>query len=111
MQKRVKPKYHNAKCRCYHGHVHDSRLEANHCAVIADMVKRGEIESYERQVKLPLKVNGQLIATHYPDFVVKHKNGDLEIIESKGFPTEVWRLKMALTKLLYPKVSYTVWDR
>jgi hypothetical protein len=103
-------KYGNdADCRCFLGHVHDSRLEAGHCVVLWDMVKKREIKSYERQVKFSLDVEGVHIANHYADFVITHKDGNLEIIESKGFATDVWNLKRALTKILYPKVKYTVW--
>jgi len=98
-------------CTCFHGHVHHSRLEARHCAVIEDMLKKGEIIKIERQVNLRLVAGGIKLGRHIPDFIVTYPDGHREIIESKGFETADWLKKKKWTEQLYPELKYNVWRK
>ena len=59
--------------------------------------------SWQRQVKIPLIVNGELIANYYIDFVAEMADGSTQYIEVKGFSTDVWRLKWKLFEAIYKK--------
>lgn len=99
-------KFHNKKTT-YNGMKFDSIGERNYCEELDWRIKAGEIQGYERQVKIELKVNGVLICNYYADFVVTDKHGAKEIHEYKGFMTSSfqykWRLLQALKDELYPE--------
>lgn len=57
---------------------------------------------WRRQIKVPLHVNGVLIANYYCDFLVSFADGREEWHEVKGFETEVWRLKEKLFRAVFP---------
>lgn len=101
-------KYWSISCRCLQGHVHQSRLEAGHCDFIANMKGANK---YKTQVKYPLAINGKHICNHYVDFEVEHADGTVEVIESKGFETAIWRLKRKMFEACYPDIKYTVWRK
>ena len=85
-------KYHSITNQ-YNGLTYHSKLEAAYAQELDIRVKAGDIKSWDRQVKLDLKVNGQHICNYYIDFIIHHNDGTKEFVEIKGFETEVWRLK------------------
>ena|SRR5688572_18377478 len=99
-------KYHNKKST-YNGSKFDSKGEASYAQELDWRIKAGEIQGYERQVKIELKVNGVLICNCYADFVVTDKHGAKEIHEYKGFLTKdfqlKWKLLQALKEELFPE--------
>jgi len=105
-----KSKYNSRSCKCISGHIHHSRGEAGYCTDLFYKKTCDEplIKDFEIQVKYPLVVNGNLIATHYPDFRVTLPGGSIEIHEYKGFATAIWRIKMKLFQALYPEIPYKV---
>ena len=106
-----KNKWGTAKKSEFGGSIYDSKFEASCAADLELLKKAGEITRWERQVKIPLEVNGYLIANYYIDFVSYHKDGTVEYIEAKGYATPVWRMKWKLFEALYadkPGVILTV---
>lgn len=104
-------KYNAKSCHCTQGHIHDSRLEARHCALIHLMARdktKGIVE-IKRQVTFELAVNGKKICGHRVDFLLEYQDGKQEVIESKGFATPEWELKHRLFEAIYPEIKYTVW--
>lgn len=93
-------KYH-AKSTIYNGVKYHSKKEAAYAAELDLRQKAGEIERWERQVKISLDVNGFHIANYYIDFIVYYPDGTREYVEVKGFETEVWQLKWKLFEALY----------
>lgn len=93
-------KYHSITNQ-YNGITYHSKLESAYAQELDIRVKAGDIKSWDRQVKLDLKVNGQHICNYYIDFVIHHNDGTKEFIEVKGFETEVWRLKWKLFEALF----------
>lgn len=79
----------------------DSKFEASKARDLELLVKAKEIKSFEEQVKISLQVNGFHICNYYIDFVVTHNDGDIEYIETKGYATDVWKLKWKLFEALY----------
>jgi len=96
------------KCSCFKGHLHHSRGEAGYCNYLMTQERNKEIVEYEIQKRFELRIHGKLIANHYVDFLVTNLDHSQEIHEFKGFATEVWKLKRALTILCYPKIEYKV---
>jgi hypothetical protein len=92
--------------------VFHSKKERDYAARL-DALKKAKdplerVRSWERQVKVPLIVNGKLIANWYCDFLVTFADGHQEFHEVKGFATEVWRLKEKLFRALYPDSTLVV---
>lgn len=103
-----KKKYSSVRCTCNFGHVHDSRLEARHCNILNMTNEYTEIKT---QVKFPLKINDKLICNHYMDFTAIDKTGNLIAIETKGFETDLWKIKSKMFQLLYPEYHYLIWRK
>lgn len=98
---------YSAKKQTYAGMKFDSKGEAGYCQELDWRIKAGEIQGYERQVKIPLVVNGVLICNYYADFVVTGKHGEKEIHEYKGLVLPLfqlkWKLLQALQNELFPE--------
>lgn len=73
----------------------DSRREARRWMVLRLEERAGEIRDLRRQVEYPLTVNGMTVAVYRADFTYLRK-GELVVEDSKGFRTEVFRLKAKL---------------
>lgn len=86
----------NAKGRHYNGKWYDSTGEMNYAQELDLLLKAGEIQSWERQVKISLDVNGIHICNYYVDFRIVDKNGTVKYIEYKGFETPEWKMKWNL---------------
>lgn len=82
-----------AKKSNYKGFNYDSKFEAQHAQELDLRVRVGEIKSFEKQVKIPLYAYGKFIANYYIDFVITHNDGHLEYVETKGYETDVWKMK------------------
>jgi hypothetical protein len=105
-QKTSKNKF-NAKSQEYGGEKYDSKGEAGYAQELDWRIKAGEIQSYERQYKIDLKVNGVHICNYYADFLVTDKHGALQIHEYKGMVLPLfqlkWKLLQALKDELFPE--------
>jgi hypothetical protein len=89
----------------------DSKFEAGKAQELELLKKAKEIKDFREQVKIPLIVNGYNIANYYFDFEIEHNDGSIEYIETKGYATDVWKLKWKLFEALYgdkPDVKLTV---
>jgi hypothetical protein len=80
---------------------YDSKFEAGYAQELNLRTKAGDIKSYDEQVVLDLDVNGYHVCTYKIDFIVYHNDGITEYVETKGYPTPVWRLKFKLFESLY----------
>jgi len=99
-----KNKY-NAQSTNYGGYNYDSKKEASFAMNLDWKKKAGLIVRFERQCKLDLRVNGQHICNYFIDFKVFLPDGSIEYIEVKGFETNVWRLKWAITKAIFNELT------
>jgi hypothetical protein len=93
-------KYH-AKSTEYNGHVYHSKLEAAYAQELDLRVRAKDIKSWDRQVKLDLRVNGQKICSYYIDFVILHNDDSKEYVECKGVEMEVWKLKWRILEATF----------
>lgn len=93
------------------GTQYDSKFEAAYAQQLDYRVKAGEIEAYDPHYRIPLEVNGYKVCDYYIDFAVYHKDGTVEYVECKGYPTDTWKLKWKLFCALYeddPNVKITL---
>ena len=95
---------YKAKRTEYGGKKFDSKGEAAYAEELDWRIKAGEIRSYERQVKITLKVNGHFICNYYIDFVVTDKHGGIELHEYKGMVLPLWELKWKLLEALKEEI-------
>lgn len=93
-------KYSNVK-QTYKGYSYMSKKEAQYAWELDQLVKVGEVLSWEKQKRISIDVNGHHICNYYIDFVVYHKGGLIEYVEIKGFETDVWKLKWKLFEAFY----------
>lgn len=103
---------YGAKSTVYDGIAYHSKKEAGYAAELDLRKKGGDIKDWKRQVRISLDVNGHHICNYYVDFEIEHNNGDRELVEVKGFQTEIFRLKRKLFEATYlkdnPEVAYTM---
>ena len=102
-----KHKYKAKSSKCFQNHYHPSKLEAGYCDQLRALEKAGEIDSYIREPRFDLIVNGQKICTHIPDFLVT-RDGVQEVHECKGYEHPTWNLKRKLFEALFPEIEYIV---
>jgi hypothetical protein len=75
----------------------------NYAAELDIRVKAGELERWERQVPIELRINDHKICTYTIDFVEYDTRGNIMYTEIKGFETPEWRLKWKLFDALHPE--------
>lgn len=91
-------KYGNVRTNGY-----SSKKEANIAAQLAILFRAGKILDLKEQVHIVLipgkdKLRG---ITYVADFVYNDLNGDLHVLDAKGFRTPVYKLKRKMLKLLW----------
>jgi hypothetical protein len=107
----VKPsKLHNIKTTI-DGIKFSSKLEANRYCELVLLQKAGEVKEIELQPRFLLqegfKKNGETFRPIYyvADFKVTYKDGHVEVEDTKGMRTEVYKLKRKLFEFKYPDLS------
>ncbi|MCK9370385.1 DUF1064 domain-containing protein [Candidatus Dojkabacteria bacterium] len=106
-----KKKWTTAQKATYKDNLYDSKFEASYAADLDLLVRAKKVKSWERQVKIPLEINGFHICNYYIDFIVYHTDGTIEYTEAKGWPSPIWKLKWKMFEALYsekPDVKLTV---
>ena len=86
-------------------HWFQSRAEANYAAKLDTLIIGGAIQSWQKQVKIPMDVQGLHICNYYCDFKLTHNDGSVEWVEVKGRKTDVFNIKWRLFEALYPDWS------
>ena len=98
----MRSKY-NAQKTIYNGVKFDSKKEANYCAKL-DMLKKAtgndKVISYELQPRYDIIVNEKKIGFYKADFKVLYRNR-VEVIDVKGFKTDVYKIKKKLVEAIY----------
>lgn len=98
--KKKESKFHN-KTQNYNGHHYDSMFEAEYAQALDFSLKNGSIKSWERQVKLDLRINDMHLANYYIDFIVTHNDGVREFVEVKGMEQDLWKLKWKILEATF----------
>lgn len=103
---------YRAKSTVYNGVYYHSRLEAAYAMELDMRLKAKDIKSWTGQIRVPFVMNGIKICTYIVDFRIEHNDGSIEWVETKGFVTDVARIKMRLFEAFFlkehPNERYTV---
>ncbi|WP_342719318.1 DUF1064 domain-containing protein [Bacillus paramycoides] len=103
-------KYNNKKEKL-DGHVFDSKVEADYYSGLKIRQAAGEIISFELQPRFTLQPaftkNGKkfVVITYIADFMVYLPNGDVEVVDIKGFITQTFALKKKMFEYKYPHLN------
>lgn len=104
-------KYH-AESSVYGGVYYQSKKEAAYAQELDLRVRARDIKSWVRQIPIELRVNGMLICKYITDFMITHNNGDQELVEIKGFRTDVFNIKWKLLEAIWsverPEIKITM---
>lgn len=92
-------KYKNKKVVTDEG-TFDSQREYKHWLELKIRERVGEISRLERQKDFVIEHNGVRITKYRADFIY-FENGQRVVADSKGFRTDVYRLKAKLMKAFY----------
>lgn len=99
--------------RTYDGIVFDSAVEMRYYKeVIVPQSACGEITYYERQKKYELQPSyiyqGKKIRPidYKADFYIEYKNGNKVVVDIKGCPDSVAKLKRKMFSYKYPQIDY-----
>jgi hypothetical protein len=110
--KKASANKYNAKTTLYNGYHYDSILEANYAMQLDWRLKAGDIKAWEKQVPIPIYVNGEHILTTKVDFLIHENDGSKTLVETKGFETADYRIKKKLIEAVWlkehPEYSYLV---
>src|SRR2546425_1209913 len=88
----------------YNGRIYMSKGEAGVARDLELRKRIGEIREITPQFRLPLDVNGYHICNYIVDFKCDMVDGTIEMVEAKGFATEIWRMKWKLAEALYQDI-------
>lgn len=106
-------KYH-AKKTWMKGRVYDSKKEANRAFELEMLAKYGKIKNLQKQVPFVLQegyVNkhGKKIRpiTYIADFTYE-MDGTLIVEDTKGFETDVFKIKRKMLEYKYPDIEFRV---
>jgi len=105
----------NKDARTFDGIVFDSSVEMKYYRdVILPKYQSGEITHYERQKKYILqpayiyKSKKVLPIEYKADFYIVYKNGEEEVIDVKGCPDAVAKIKKKILCYILPNINY-IW--
>jgi hypothetical protein len=84
------------------GHRFDSRLEARYYATLQLEQRIGAVLEIRRQPNYLLEVNGVWVGRYVADYEVVRADGEIQVVDCKGFRTQTYKLKRRLFEALYP---------
>ncbi len=99
--------------RTYNGITFDSQLEMRYYRdVLCPGVESGDVVHYELQKKYELQPkyihNGKMVLpiVYVADFYIEYANGKAEVIDTKGCPDSVAKMKRKMFWYTYPDIDY-----
>ncbi|MHB8580116.1 MAG: DUF1064 domain-containing protein [Ignavibacteriaceae bacterium] len=107
----IKRQWTNANKQLVNGFRYDSGFEAQYGMFLESELNAKRINNFDRQINLPLIVNGYKVCDYRIDFIVYHLDNSTEYVEVNGYQTDVWKLKWKLFESLYsdlPEVKLTI---
>ncbi len=104
-------KYHREKA-ALDGIMFDSTKERDYYAELKMLQKAGEVVNIELQPKFELQPgferNGkkERAIIYRADFKVSYADGHIEIVDTKGFKTDVYGIKRKMLLYRYPNITF-----
>lgn len=124
-----KLKYNNQPTE-YKGGLFDSKLEVKYVKSLDLQKMSGLIKDYKTQVKIEINVKyidgnpilttesikelknkgikSKHLANYYIDFVIINNDGSVKYVETKGFETQLWKLKFNLMEAILTNADIEV---
>jgi hypothetical protein len=100
--RKVRTKYGN-QSSAYNNKIYHSKKEAKFAQDLDLLVAGKQVDKWERQVKIDLRVYDQHVTNYYMDFVIYWTDGTIEYVEVKGFETKDWKIKWNLFEAIFTK--------
>lgn len=107
MQRRFRGNKFGAKPTVIDGLRFDSKKEAKRWGELKALEATKQIKQLQRQVSIPLTVNGKKICTYRADFVYQ-QDGQTVVEDAKGFQTDVFKIKWKWAQVLHPEWRFLV---
>lgn len=85
----------------YNGYSYMSKLEAAYAEILDKRRAANEIQEWEKQFKVSIDVNGMHITNYYCDFRILHNDNSYELVETKGWETDVYKLKRKMLEAIW----------
>jgi hypothetical protein len=101
-----KNKFGATRSHCNMRHYHQSIFEAGYCNQLGFLLQAGEIKTVEYQKPFRFDINGVHITNYIADFYVEDNEGHWAVHETKGFVTDLYRIKKRLFEALYPEIPF-----
>lgn len=58
-------------------------------------------ETIINQFPYPVTINGKVVFTYYADFLLLYRDGRAEVVDVKGFKTDVYKIKKKCVEAFY----------
>lgn len=89
----------------YNGRKYHSKKEARYAREL-DLLRFCKdpslrVVNVETQPRFPIAVNGRLICTYVADFRITYADGRIEVVDVKGFRTDVYKIKKKLVEAVH----------
>lgn len=110
---KIKSKYGNIRTTI-DGIEFDSKKEAEYYCNLKLLKRAGEIKDFGLQPRYVLqptfKKNGKThrSITYVADFIIENNDGTTDVVDIKGFETQVFKIKQKLFEYMYPDLSLKV---
>lgn len=97
-------KYGNKRTE-YNGRTYHSKREAEFARQL-DLMRfakdpKEKVVRVKPQPRFPIVVNGKKICTYVSDFEVEYADGRVEVVDVKGYKTNLYKLKKKLVEATY----------
>lgn len=103
---------YNARKAVIDGITFDSKKEAGYYCELKMLKMAGKVKEFEMQVPFELqpkfKHGGNTVRAikYLADFVVTYTDGHVEVVDVKGDPTDVYKLKRKMLLYRYPDINF-----
>ena len=98
------PKYSNEKTP-YGGRLYSSKAEASYAAELDLKIRAGIVDHWQAQVRYALHAfpSGARVGDYVADFVVVYTDGHEEVVDTKGFETQLFKWKRKHWEIEYSR--------
>lgn len=117
LNRRRGSKYRNRRVNL-DGHTFDSKAEARYYSQLKLRKRAGDVKGFKLQPRYRLQdgfdKNGvrHRSIDYVADFEIHHNDGSIEVVDVKGYKTQVFRIKQKMFEKKYPyKLSIVQWQK
>lgn len=100
-------KYGNIRSKLIDGKSFHSLREGEDYIWLRSLKQDKKIKDFVCQHKIDIRINGKHWRFHFVDFLITLNDDRVKYVETKGFPTREWKMKMDVIVLTDP-IPYLV---